>query len=92
MPVRLLKALAARDIKTIHASHDEFDTLATNVLAIGNQRVIALSQNPKTHRLMTQAGLTVIPFDAPDLCVAGTGGPTCLTQIIGRMDTAVPVT
>ena len=92
MPVRLLKALAARDIKTIHANHDEFNTLATNVLAIGNHKVIALSPNPKTHRLMTQAGLTVIPFDAPDLCVAGTGGPTCLTRIIARMDTANPET
>lgn len=88
IPVRLLKALDERNIHTIHAVPEEFDTLSTNVLALDSQRVIALSQNTQTNQLLRQAGLTVIPFEAPDLCVAGTGGPTCLTRIIYREDKA----
>ena len=87
IPVRLVQDLQNRGVELIPAEPTEFDTLATNVLALGHNRVIALSTNPKTLHQLESRQLQVSLLEAFDLCVAGTGGPTCLTRIIWRANT-----
>lgn len=84
LPVRLYQLLENRKIHLIHSPEDEFLSLGTNVLALGNNRVIILDTNVQTMNHLKEAGFIVIPIHAPDLCIAGTGGPTCLTRIISR--------
>jgi len=84
LPVRLYQLLEDRKYHLIHSPEDEFLSLGTNVLALGNNRVMIEDTNVKTMNQLSKAGFTVIPFNAPDLCIAGSGGPTCLTRIISR--------
>lgn len=84
MPVRLLRRLEAFGVHLVSVPDDELDTLATNVLTLSPRRVLALGCNPVTNTRLREAGVEVIELEAPDLCLAGTGGPTCLTRPLWR--------
>ena len=84
LPIRLQKELDKRDIQSIPIHEEEFDSLASNVLALGNNKAIAVSGNPRTAERIHQAGIELFIFDGATLCLAGTGGPTCLTCIVER--------
>lgn len=84
LPVRLIKDLKDRNVLLIIAEPNEFDLLATNILSLGNNRLIGLKGSPVTQSRITAAGFDIQLLNAPDLCVAGTGGPTCLTRILCR--------
>ena len=83
-PVRLLQLLAERQIATLECPAREFDTLGTNVLAVGGGHVVALEPNAVTCARMRAAGLTVHTLPGTHLCIPGTGGPTCLTRPLWR--------
>ncbi len=79
--VELLKALGYRFIEIDSA---ERDTLACNVLALGNKRLLALEENPQTNQKPRAAGFEVLTFPGSELCINGGGGPTCLTRPLVR--------
>jgi len=83
-PVRLIQELDRRNIDIIPCPLSEFDSLGCNVLALGNSEVISLAGNWQCAQQMRDAGLVVHEFHGPDLCLAGNGGPTCLTRVITR--------
>lgn len=90
LPIRLYRDLREEGYSLISVSEEEWDTannpprLASNVLALGDNRAISLSGNPITAQRIRDQGMTLIEFDAPNLCNAGTGGPTCLTSVVSR--------
>jgi N-dimethylarginine dimethylaminohydrolase len=84
LAVETVELLKARGFKFIEIDHSERETLACNVLALGNNRLLAIEENHKTNARLRQAGFDVRTFPAAELCINGSGGPTCLTRPLLR--------
>ncbi len=85
-PVRLLELLAELGIETIEVPDEEFETMGSNVLALGPRRALALDGNPETRRRMEQAGVEVAVYKGDEISRKGDGGPTCLTRPLLRRE------
>ena len=84
LAVETVELLKARGFRLIEIEYSERETLACNVLALGNKRLIALEENAKTNQRMRDAGFDVRTFPGSEICVNGAGGPTCLTRPLLR--------
>jgi N-dimethylarginine dimethylaminohydrolase len=84
LAVEIVELLKARGYRFIEIDHSERETLACNVLALGEKRLLALEENPKTNAKLCAAGFDVRTFPGSELCINGGGGPTCLTRPILR--------
>jgi len=84
LAVETVELLQARNFRLIEIDYAERDTLACNVLALGNKRLIALEENARTNARLRQAGFAVQTFPGSELCINGNGGPTCLTRPLSR--------
>jgi N-dimethylarginine dimethylaminohydrolase len=62
----------------------ERDTLACNVLALGEGRLLALAENTRTNQRLREAGFDVRTFAGSEIGINGGGGPTCLTRPVLR--------
>jgi N-dimethylarginine dimethylaminohydrolase len=80
LAVETVELLKARGYKFIQIDESERDTLACNVLALGGKRLIAIEENHKTNTRLRHAGFDVSTFPGSELCINGSGGPTCLTR------------
>jgi len=84
VPVRLLELLADRGIRTVEVPDDEFESMGTNVLALGPRRALALEGNDETRRRLERAGVDVVTYRGDEISRKGDGGPTCLTRPLLR--------
>jgi N-dimethylarginine dimethylaminohydrolase len=84
LAVETVELLKARGFRLIEIEYSERESLACNVLALGNSRLIALEENVKTNRRMRDAGFDVRTFPGSEICINGAGGPTCLTRPLLR--------
>jgi N-dimethylarginine dimethylaminohydrolase len=84
MPVPFRQWLQARGFTLVEVPDEEYDTFACNVLAVAPRRCVMLAGNPITQRRLQEAGAEVRTFDGKEICLKGTGGPTCLTRPILR--------
>jgi N-dimethylarginine dimethylaminohydrolase len=84
LAVETVELLKSRGFKFIEIDSSERDTLACNVLALGNNRLLAIAENPKTNARLRQAGFDVRTSPGSELCINGSGGPTCLTRPLLR--------
>ncbi len=84
LAVETVELLKSRGFKFIEIDPSERDTLACNVLALGNNRLLAIEENRKTNARLRQAGFDVRTFPGSELCINGSGGPTCLTRPLLR--------
>ena len=80
LAVETVELLQSRGYRFIEIEYSERDTLACNVLSLGEKRLLALEENRKTNQKLRQAGFDVRTFPGSELCVNGGGGPTCLTR------------
>ena len=85
LAVETVELLKARDVRLIEIDYSERDTLACNVLALGEKRLLAIEENRKTNDRLRQAGFDVRTFPGSELCINGSGGPTCLTRPLLRL-------
>ncbi len=83
-PVRLLELLAERGIELVEVPDEEFESMGSNVLALGPRRALALEGNDETRRRMEAAGVDVITYRGDEISRKGDGGPTCLTRPLLR--------
>ncbi len=83
-PVRLMELLAERRIEIVEVPDQEFETMGSNVLALGPRRALALEGNDVTRRRMEAAGVEVTAYRGDHISRLGDGGPTCLTRPILR--------
>jgi N-dimethylarginine dimethylaminohydrolase len=83
-PVRLLRALAEREIRVVEVPDEEFESQGPNVLALGPRQALALEGNPETRRRMEKAGVDVAVYRGEEISRKGDGGPTCLTRPLLR--------
>ncbi len=84
MAVETYQLLQSRGFKLIEIDASERDTLACNVLALGNKSLLAIEENRNTNARLRQAGFDVRTFPGAELCANGGGGPTCLTRPLLR--------
>jgi N-dimethylarginine dimethylaminohydrolase len=84
LAVETVDLLQSRGFKFIEIDASERDTLACNVLSLGNNRLLAIEENHKTNARLGQAGFDVRTFPGHELCINGSGGPTCLTRPVLR--------
>jgi N-dimethylarginine dimethylaminohydrolase len=84
LAVETVELFKSRGFKFIEIDDAERDTLACNVLALGNHRLLAIEENRRTNARLRQAGFDVRTFPASELCINGSGGPTCLTRPLLR--------
>jgi N-dimethylarginine dimethylaminohydrolase len=78
LPVRLVQLLEERSVEIVPVPDDEFQTLATNVLALAPRVALVVDGNPETRRRLKRAGVEVLVYEGTELS-KGDGGPTCLT-------------
>ena len=84
LAVHTVELLRSRGFKLIEIDYSERDMLACNVLSLGRRRLLALEENPKTNQKLRAAGFDVRTFPGFELCINGSGGPTCLTRPLLR--------
>jgi N-dimethylarginine dimethylaminohydrolase len=84
LAVETVELLKCRGFNFIEIDASERETLACNVLALGNNRLLAIEENKKTNARLRQAGFDLRTFPATELCINGSGGPTCLTRPLLR--------
>jgi len=84
LAVETVELLQARGFQWIEIDPSERDTLACNVLALGGRRLLAIEENSRTNDRLRQAGFDVRTFPGDELCINGSGGPTCLTRPLLR--------
>jgi N-dimethylarginine dimethylaminohydrolase len=84
LAVETVELLKSRDYRFVEIDSSERETLACNVLALGEGRLVAIAENKKTHRLLRAAGFEVSTFPGSEICINGSGGPTCLTRPLLR--------
>ncbi len=84
LAVETVELLQSRGYKFIQIDESERDTLACNVLALGGNRLLAIEENHKTNARLHHAGFDVRTFPGSELCINGSGGPTCLTRPVLR--------
>jgi dimethylargininase len=83
-PVPLMEELAARQIRVVPVGPDEYETMATNVLAVRPGVVVMVDGNPQTRKALEAAGCEVHDYAGSEISLRGDGGPTCLTQPLLR--------
>jgi len=84
IPKDILNLLKDRNYKIIEADKDEYFTCCTNVLAIGDKKIISAAENSKTNEKLRRAGVEVIEIELSGILKRG-GGPHCLTLPLKRL-------
>jgi N-dimethylarginine dimethylaminohydrolase len=84
LAVETVELLKARGYGFIEIEYSERETLACNVLSLGEKRLLSLKENAKTNEKLRAAGFEVRSFPGSELCINGGGGPTCLTRPLLR--------
>jgi N-dimethylarginine dimethylaminohydrolase len=84
LAVETVELLKSRGFEFIEIDYSERDTLACNVLSLGGKRLLAIEENRKTNNKLRAAGFDVRTFPGSEICINGSGGPTCLTRPLLR--------
>jgi N-dimethylarginine dimethylaminohydrolase len=84
LPISLRKYLLRSGIDLVDVPDAEFDSMATNILALAPRHCLMLAGNPRTRAALERAGASVIEYEGEEISVKGAGGPTCLTRPITR--------
>jgi dimethylargininase len=84
LPVGLWQLLQDMRYRLIEVPDEEFDTLGGNVLVVRPGVVIVAADNPRVASALTAAGCEVHTYEAMEIGINGSGGPTCMTRPILR--------
>jgi N-dimethylarginine dimethylaminohydrolase len=86
LPVPFREALIERGYRLIEVPDEEFETMGTNVLALGPSECVMIAGNPRTRAALEAAGARVTEYIGNEISVKGAGGPTCLTRPLVRLN------
>jgi N-dimethylarginine dimethylaminohydrolase len=84
LSVETVELFRARGFRLAEIEASERATLAANVLSLGNGRLLAFEENPRTNARLRKMGFEVITFPGAEIGINGGGGPTCLTRPLLR--------
>ena len=71
---------AGSGVSLIAVPEEEFDSLGCNILTVRPGVVVVVDGNPSTRRALESRGCDVHAFAGREICLNGSGGPTCLTR------------
>jgi len=84
LAVETVELLKSHGYRFVEIEYSERETLACNVLALGEKRLLAIEENRETNDKLRAAGFDVRTFPGSEICINGSGGPTCLTRPLLR--------
>ncbi len=84
LAVETVELLRAKGFGFVEIDQQERETLACNVLALGDRQLLALEENVHTNQRLRANGFRLRTFAGRELCINGSGGPTCLTRPLLR--------
>ena len=84
LAVQTVEMLKERGFRLIEIDYAERDSLACNVLSLGSKRLLVIDLNQRTNERLREAGFDVRAFPGSEICLNGSGGPTCLTRPLLR--------
>lgn len=84
MPVPLFELLNERRIQLVDVPEEEYMSLGCDILATAPRQLVMVSGNPITRSRLDAAGCSVSEFSGTEICIPGSGGPTCLTRPLLR--------
>jgi N-dimethylarginine dimethylaminohydrolase len=80
----LFELLVDHGVRMLDIAPEEVETLACNILVVRPGVVVLLEGNPDITAALTSLGVEVHTFTGSEICLNGSGGPTCLTRPIKR--------
>ena len=86
LPVPFRETLIESGYRLVEVPDEEFDTMGTNVLALGPRECVMIGGNPQTRAALEAAGARVTEYAGHEISVKGAGGPTCLTRPLIRLN------
>jgi dimethylargininase len=84
LPIGLWELLGDLGIQMVPVPDEEFPTLGCNVLAVRPGVLVMAAGNPATRAALEARGCEVHTYEASEIGINGSGGPTCLTRPILR--------
>lgn len=84
LPDVLRQPLSDRGYRFVEVPDEEFESMGTNVLALGPRDCLMLDGNPQTRAALERAGARVQVYEGIEISLKGGGGPTCLTRPLQR--------
>jgi dimethylargininase len=84
LPAGLYELLAQRCIALVPVPEEEILSQGCNILAVRPGVVVMVEGNPETQRALLDRGCEVHTFPGTEVCINGSGGPTCITRPILR--------
>jgi dimethylargininase len=84
LPAGLHELLRSTGIELLPIPEAEFATQASNVLAVRPGELVLMAGNPQTERMLRDSGYEVHTYQAQEIGINGSGGPTCLVRPILR--------
>lgn len=84
LSVETVELLSARHYELVEFDSGERAALACNVLALGDAKLLAFQESPKTCSRLREHGLEVRTVPGSEVGINGGGGLTCLTRPLLR--------
>jgi N-dimethylarginine dimethylaminohydrolase len=84
LPCGLHELLLESGVEILPVPEDEMATQGCNILAVRPGVVVMVDGNPATRRALLDRGCEVHTFPGSEVCINGSGGPTCITRPILR--------
>ena len=84
LPSGLYRLLEDMGVEMLPIPQSEIGSLACNILTVRPRVVVMLEGNPQTRRALEDRGVEVHTYAGSQICINGSGGPTCLTRPIHR--------
>lgn len=84
LPAGLFGLLTDLGVSLVEVPDTEVATLGCNVLSVAPRVAVMVAGNPETGRRLTEMGVEVHTFAGDEICLNGSGGPTCLTRPLHR--------
>jgi N-dimethylarginine dimethylaminohydrolase len=84
LPAGLYELLAETCVALVPVPEEEILSQGCNILAVRPGVVVMVEGNPATQRALLDRGCEVHTFPGTEVCINGSGGPTCITRPILR--------
>ena len=84
LPAGLYELLGERCVGLVPVPEEEIPSQGCNILAVRPGVVVMVEGNPATQRALLDRGCEVHTFPGTEVCINGSGGPTCITRPILR--------
>ena len=84
LPVGLYELLGDHGVDLVPVPEEELVTQGCNIMAVRPGVIVMVEGNPVTQRALLDRGCEVHTFPGTEVCINGTGGPTCITRPLLR--------